>query len=631
VLVNVTFDLMPGTPELTALGRKASKALVRGLLDNASDSVRALCAGVLSETRDPETSPALVEALRDRSEVVRQYAIAGLGNLADPKLGGSILDVIENPEESEWIKRSAIAAVGNIGYVKGQKALFELVRDEESTLGWDAVRALWHMRNKAGRGDLVKTFMFVLEKDRDGSATVVDYLGELKAVEAANALASYYVGRSEPVKNDVIIAMGKVGNGKAQEFLKEVMRTTQVARHLNNAAIAMAKMGQRKETIGILNSLLKDKKAYMRVNAAFALGEIAASEDEAVQALIEALDDKNDYVRSEASVALGRIKAPKAAPRLEQLANGSNPFVALDAVIALNRIDYGKYRQLIFDKLLIHKKLELQRIVQRGIRFLAEQKDPAALPFLLGSLRSPGNQGYSSSLDLLTGFEKSALGPFEPSITYMTHTCTWNCLTSLLRTVRAHKLATQVPALLERLYRTYSEADKSSIYFSLGKIAPRESAGEIEKLQEKYHTARLYRLFALANLGNEEAQQTLFDFVKDGTLDDKRDAAFLLGALDSKAMVAPLKELMKQGDPFTAVAAAAALLGLGDETAAAFLYDVMRNGTPIVADEAERAFRIAAADSIEEFLKTAAGKEKDIVTKRRSEEILYQRAPKEFR
>ena len=58
ILINITYDLMPGTPELTALGRKATPALVKGLLDNASDSVRGLCASVLAETRDPDAAPA---------------------------------------------------------------------------------------------------------------------------------------------------------------------------------------------------------------------------------------------------------------------------------------------------------------------------------------------------------------------------------------------------------------------------------------------------------------------------------------------------------------------------------------------------------------------------------------------
>ena len=112
---------------------------------------------------------------------------------------------------------------------------------------------------------------------------------------------------------------------------------------------------------------------------------------------------------------------------------------------------------------------------------------------------------------------------------------------------------------------------------------------------------------------------------------DKRDASFLLGALDSAAVIPRLEELMRTADPFTAVAAAGALLGHGHQEATGYLYKVLKEGTPIVADEAARVFLIADDKDIDAFLKEAVSKERDIVTKRRSEELLYQRQPKEFR
>jgi hypothetical protein len=62
-----------------------------------------------------------------------------------------------------------------------------------------------------------------------------------------------------------------------------------------------------------------------------------------------------------------------------------------------------------------------------------------------------------------------------------------------------------------------------------------------------------------------------------------------------------------------------------------YLYKVLREGTPIVADEAARVFLVADSKNVDQFLQTVVGKERDIVTKRRSEELLYQRKPKEFR
>jgi len=631
VLVNITADLMPGTPDLTALGRKATRALVRGLLDNADDGVRATCAGVLSHVRDPEAAPALVEGLKDRYEMVRRLSVEGLGNLANPENGKYLLPIIKDPEEQMWVKQTVIDAIGNLGYVQALSTLDGLLKDKDGSLAWNAVSALWHFRNKADRDALVDSFLYVLKEQKPGAEQVVDYLGELKADEASDVLAKFFVGRDEYSKNRVILAMGKIGDGKARKFLKGVMSSTQNARHLNNAAIALGRLGDRKDAIAILVKLLADRKAYMRINAAFALGEIQAVEDVAVDGLMKALSDANDYVRSEASVALGRIKATKAQARLEELASGANPFVALDAVIALNRIDYGKYRHLIFDKLLVHKEPKYRRIVERGIRFLAEQKDPAALPHMLEYLRSWDQVQISSALGLVGEYEASGVGDFKPSFLYLTHTCSYDCLGQVLRNLRKWKFSDYSSALLERLYRVYYGGDKAVIYFTLGKVGKPEIADTVAAIQETDHTAKLYQQFALANLGNEKATVGLIDLVKDGTLPDKRDAAFLLGSMDSKAAVPKLEELMNTGDAFTAVSAASALLGLGHEGAVEYLYKVMKTGTPIVADEAERAFLVSDQKSVEKFLDKVLGQEKDIVTKRRAEEILYQKAPKEFR
>ena len=631
ILINITWDLMPGTPELTALGRKATRALVRGLLDNAEDGIRSTCAGVLAQIRDPDAAPALVEALKDRNEMVRQQSVVGLGNLADPKYGKEFANLIKDPEESYWVKQTAIAGIGKVGYVQALPVLYGLIKGKDQQLAWESLAALWHMRSKADRDDLVDIFMHVLKKEKAGANLAISYLGALKAEEAVDVLSRYYVGKDQHLKNQIILAIGKIGNKKAGQFLKDVMRKTQVARHLNNAAIALAEIGQRKAAIKILLELLKDRKAYMRINASFALREIKAIEDAAVDGLVAALEDRNDYVRSEAAVALGRVKAVRATEALEKLANGENPFVALDAVIALNRIDYKKYRKLIFDKLLVHKKAKYRRIVERGILFLAEQQDAEALPYLLRDLRSTNSNVYARTLQLLREYKAAQVDGFTPSLRHLASTCSYDCFSEVLRTLREWRLDGFSETLLERLYRVYYGTDKTLLYFTLGKIAPKGTAKALRTLQEKAHTPWMYQQFALANLGDDAAGQKLIGVLQDGTLKDKRDAAFLLGALDSEAAIPRLEELMRTADPFTAVAAAGALLGHDHEEAIKYLYEVLKEGTPIVADEAARVFLIADQKNVDAFLSKAVGKERDIVTKRRSEELLYQRKPKEFR
>ena len=511
------------------------------------------------------------------------------------------------------------------------KTLFGLVRsDETRDLQWSALNALWYMRNRVDRDDLVDIFMYVLKENQSGAALAIDHLGSLKASEASKTLAEFYVGRNENLKNRIILAMGKIGDSTAKRFLEKVMTDTQVARHLNNAAIALARLGEKKKAVAILLKLLEDRKAYLRINAAFALGEIDAKDDASVKALMVSLRDKNDYVRSESAVALGRLKATAAEGALRSLADTKNPFVVLDAVIALNRIDFKKHRQLIFDKLLVHTNPRLSRIPARGMRFLAEQGDPEALPHLLDQLHS--NQNVYDVLTLLANYDVETLTAFRPSFLYLAYASSGNPFGQFLRLLRDWKLAEFREPLLERLYRTAPYGtDRALLYFTLGMIGDKVTAEAIAQLKDVSHTNKLYRTFALANLGDAGATKELLDTVENGNLDDKRDAAFLLGAMNGDTALPELKELMKKDDAYTAVAAASALINRNQDVAFEFLYKTMREGTPVLADEAERVFLISKNDRVNDFLAAQERKERNLVTKRRVEEILYRRSPKEFR
>lgn len=632
VLINVSYDVMPGTSELTALGRKATAALVRGLSDNADDSVRGLCASVLAELRDPAGGTALSEALGDRSVTVRIESARGLGNLAEPKYGPVLLRRLDDPEEDVGVVNTAIISMGNIGYTKAISPMISLLRsDRGAGFAPAIIEALWEMRNKADTGDLIDVFMFVLEEGRWGADRVIAYLGELKADAAVDALAKYYVGKSDWVKNQVVLAMGKIGNGKARQFLKNVLSTTQNARHMNNAAIAMAKLGDRKVVLDVLVKMMSDRKAYLRINAAFALGEIQATEPEAVAALTKALTDSNELVRSEAAVALGRIKAPGAVPALEELAKSTNPYLQLDAVIALNRIDFPKYRKLIETELLTKDPRKYTRVVQRGIRFLAEQKDAAALPYLQAYLRS--NSNTADTLGLLEGYDPEKVkATFDTALVYLIYRAESSNLSALLRVIREWNSNEYAPALLERLYHTPSwSGDRQLIYYALGRMGAKSVVPALAAMTEPSAETDLYRLFALANLGDADALAALLDTLENGLVDDQRNASFLLASLSHDAAIPRLRELMKKSDPFLAVAAAAALAGRGDAEALKYLYDVVRNGVPIVADEAARALLVGQHKDLDVFLDQQVKGEKDVVTKRRMEEIQYQRKPKEFR
>ncbi|MBM4371244.1 MAG: HEAT repeat domain-containing protein, partial [Deltaproteobacteria bacterium] len=246
VLINVSAGEMPGTSDLTRLGRRATPALARALLNNMNDDVRAICAGILGEIRDPAATEALVLALEDSVPSVRFAAAGSLGSLGDTRYAQRLMAMITNPEEEEWVKGAAIDALGRIGAPGSFDLLLRLVHSERYLgLQGSIINALWLARGSVSRGKLIAVFIDVLRKDEPAAGTVIAYLGWLQAADAVKPLADYYVGRADWVKNSIVLAMGRIGTPAARTFLRAVMMDPQKVRHINNAAIALADMGDR--------------------------------------------------------------------------------------------------------------------------------------------------------------------------------------------------------------------------------------------------------------------------------------------------------------------------------------------------------------------------------------------------
>ena len=632
ILINVTINEMPGTSDLTRLGRAATPALAKALLNNMNDRVRSICASVLGEIRDPAAAEALVLALSDASAEVRYNAVGSLGTIGDTGKVGRIMAMVTNPEEENWVKGAAIHALGRIGDPSSFGLLLKLVRSKEyQGLQGSIVEALWLARGRMSRGKLVKVFTELLRKNEPAATSVINYLGWLKAEAAVGPLADYYVGRGDWIKNNIILAMGRIGNKKARVFLREVMKNTQKVRHLNNAAIALSRMGDKAWVIRTLVELLGDRRVYFRINAAFALGEVGQDNITAVDALSVALADANDFVKSEAAVALGRMKDSRSVPALLKAAETKNPFVQLDMVIALNRIDYEKYNNLIFEKLLVHKKTRFHRIRDRGIRFLAEAEDDRVVPWILESMRGGTYQGWDRAFSMLNDLPKFDHSLFAPALLQAVMSQGYSSAgAAALALIRERNVQGLSRFLMEAIYHAWTD-QKKRIYLTLGQVATAGDIEAISKVKETNDSVNLYKDFALANLGQTAALDRLLAVVRDGALGQKRDAAFLLGYLDKPVAREKLLALLKSEDQLTAINASYALLPYGAEAAYQYLYDVMKTASPALAQEAERTLRVSPAPGILPFLKDGLSDERNLIMRQRLSTLIYEKEPKDFR
>jgi HEAT repeat protein len=630
VLVNVTLDEMPGTPDLTRLGRAATAALSEGLLNNMDESVRSLCAQSLAEIADPAAAEALALALDDSSSDVRYQAVRALGNLGGTEQVKRLMELLRSPGEAAYVWAAAIHALGRIGDPRSPDILLALVHDKTfAALRGDLARALWTARAGIPREKLIPAFMTLLAADEATADLAIRSLGWLKADIAVDALASRYADAYPEVQNQIILAMGRIGGTKARAFLRTVVLETPYARHLNNAAIALAGLGDKPWVVADLTELLRDPRAYFRFNAAFALGEVGRDVPAAVDALIEALADANDLVRSEAAVALGRLQDPRSVPALEAAAESENPFVQLDVVVALCRMDGPRYGHLIFEKLLVHEEPQLRRIRERGIRLLAEAGDVRVVPHVLRYLHSGSPEDWDRALRLLDALPQFDQELFLPSLVQAVMAQDAGA-PAALALIRDHEVQGTERFLIEAAYRAW-DANKKRIYLALGEVASAADIPAIAAIPEESDVVRMYRDFALGNLGQQEAADRLLDVVRNGSLVQKRDAAFLLGFLDRPAAREQLVVLLQEGDPLTGVYAAYALLPKGVANAYGFLVQTMRSGSPALAEQAERAFRVSPAKEILPFLRRSLALERDATMKQRLAMLIDVREPREYR
>jgi len=630
ILINVESPETPGTPDLTRLGRAATPALRAGLLGNVDDELRERFAQVLTVLRDPAAVPDLVAALRDRSVGVRTAALRGLGLIGARQAVPDVLALATDPEQPPYHVAVALETLGHLGGPKTAAFLETYVVDElgKEACHEPALTGLWRMRNEVGRSRLEATFRKALGfVDPTTAESVVAWLGAMKASGAVDDLVERFPGAPESLQNRIVIALGDIGDDDARPFLLGVLGKTQDGRLLSNSAISLRKVGAQGEAIAALRGLLTDPKAYIRINAAFALGEIG--DERAFDALTAALKDKNDYVRSETAVALGRIGDRRVVAALEETARDPNPFVRLDAVVALNRIDFDTYRPLL-DAL---RRERAERVRTRAVRFLAERGDASVLEDVIALARSAPTDHRIEAVQALARMEGVPRDLITPVLLHplLTEPYQEKLQRAALRVIREQGLIGATGLLVEQLFHSWGE-NRRRVLFTLGRLESPDLLARLpalDSLEERHD--RLYLAYARAMHGDAAASEALFDGLANGAVGEKRDAAFLLRHVDDDKLVERVRGLLADPDPLVRLAAAHALLPRDFDGMMQRLYEALADSLPVVADEAERTLRRLEGDPVDAWLKAKVADEDRWAVRQRVAAALYAREDKQFR
>src|SRR5262249_47570326 len=138
-------------------------------------------------------------------------------------------------------------------------------------------------------------------------------------------------------------ALGQIGTKEAVPALIAVLRQDHDLDEQNKvvrrfAAEALGKMGR--EAVPSLVATLQDVRAFVRMYAAIALGQIGPEAEEAIPALIAALRDRDSSVRTRTVAALGKTgpRAKDGMPALIAALKDRDPEVSRSAATALGQI-----------------------------------------------------------------------------------------------------------------------------------------------------------------------------------------------------------------------------------------------------------------------------------------------------
>ena len=405
--------------------RKAVDPLI-AILENKDEmkSIRAAAAFSLGALKDERASAPLLTALEDENAEIRLQAVAALGKLKDAKAISKLIAMVENPLETDAVRNTAVAVLGNIGNTSNTEIEIVLLRALDSRIGnisKNAIIALGKLESKAAIPKLIA----ILEDKRialnASTAILANASARTKAAialgEIGGARAAEAVGRRLVDDTEYIVALEDAINRKAigaddlkRNWSWEVF--VNAAKKLDLPAFVAPKMAARAEDewenlavrnaamvalgrcdtddvtldISQLKQRLADPNVDIRKATALSIGQAGISEliPELVQ-MMKGDTEADKDTRRAATQGLGELADTTTTDALIEVMNNDENHVEIrrDASRALGKIGTDKAVNALIEKLTALYAAKVTRGFQLDvIKALGEAKNANAVSLL---------------------------------------------------------------------------------------------------------------------------------------------------------------------------------------------------------------------------------------------------------
>jgi len=293
---------------LAEIGKPAVAPLVRVLPEIRDPVGRKNARRALGGIRDAGAVPALIDALRHKSSLVRVAATAALVGSAEPSVLEPLVAAMK--DESPYVRGGVARALAELESPVTVAALAEALKDQAPSVRLCAVESLISLA-EAGRADAIGSLISaVANTDVKVRLAAIFRLGLLRADGASEAMIDRLVNDSDSrVRAEAAIAIGLIGGRRGAEALLGAVHDDDPRVRgavLNSLGLCVTTgVMERNDFVALVAAFLRDKAPNVRYKAA----EVLASygDRRALGPLLRHLTARNRDRRMYAARALGKL------------------------------------------------------------------------------------------------------------------------------------------------------------------------------------------------------------------------------------------------------------------------------------------------------------------------------------